>query len=141
MNKTASIKKSEEKNLFLCALRGLAAAVICALCTAAISAGGALFLDDPDKYIKILALIYLFASSGAGGKAAARARGRGAFVCGICVGIMTVGAMVLICLCFSLAINPALFAICAPTMIVTSVLGAVTGVGKPQKAKRKKKRL
>lgn len=141
MNKTASIKKSEEKNLFLCALRGLAVSALSALITALVSSALALSLNDPDKYIKIFALVCLFVSSGFGGRAAARSRGKGAFVCGICVGIMTVGAMVLICLCFSLAINPALFAICAPTMIVTSVLGAVTGVGKPQKAKRKKKRL
>ncbi len=140
MNKTVSAKKSEEKNLFLCALRGLAVAAICALCTAAISSGAALFLGDPDKYIKILALLCLFVSAGAGGSIAARAKGNGAFLCGLSVGIMMVGVMTLICLSFSLAINPALFAICAPTTLVTSILGAVTGVGKAKKAKRKKKK-
>ena len=140
MNKTASAKIHEEKNLFLCALRGLAVSALSALLTALISSAFALSLSDPDKYIKIFALVCLFVSSGFGGRAAARAKGKSAFLCGAFVGIIMIGVTVILCLALSLAIDPTLFAICAPTVLVTAILGAVSGVGTPKKSKRKKKK-
>lgn len=140
MNRSIFAKTNEEKNLFLCALRGLAVAAICALAFALISSVACVCLEDPDKYIKIFALICLFASAGIGGHIAARAKGKTAFLCGSIVGIMMIGVITLLCLIMSLPINMALFAICAPTVLVTAILGAVTGVGKQKKPKRKKKK-
>lgn len=140
MNKTVSAKSEQEKNLFLCAVRGLAAAVIAAVLAAVISCFISLSLDDPDKYVKVFSLISLFIACGVGGHITARAKGKNAFLCGLTLGIMVIGLIAVLSLSLSLAINMPLFAICAPCTLVTSILGAVTGVGKQKKSKTRKKR-
>ncbi len=140
MNKNISAKAEQEKNLFLCAVRGLAVSVITALLASVISCLISLSLDDPDKYTKVFALISLFAASGIGGHITARARGKNAFLCGLVLGIMITGLITSICLSLTLPINMSLFAICVPSILVTSILGAVTGVGNQQKSKPKRKK-
>ena len=86
MNKTIGAKQNEEKNLFLCALKGLAVASVTALILAVVSCIVCVCLEDPDKYIKVFALVCLFAAAGAGGHITARAKGKTAFLCGSVVG-------------------------------------------------------
>ncbi|MGN1095062.1 MAG: TIGR04086 family membrane protein, partial [Eubacteriales bacterium] len=94
MNKTISAGSEQDKNLFLCAARGLAVAVISALILALIAGLIGLSLDDPDKYTSVLALVALFASSGIGGFFTARQRGKNALLCGLVLGIFIVALMV-----------------------------------------------
>ena len=140
MNKTISAKADQEKNLFLCAARGLAVSALTAILASILSCLISLSLDDPDKYTKIFALVSLFIASGIGGHITARARGKNAFLCGLVLGIMIVGLIVTLCLSLTMPINMSLFAICAPSVLVTAILGAITGVGKQKKNKPKKKR-
>ena len=141
MNKTVSANSDKEKNIFLCASRGLAVAVFSALIISVIMGLIGLSLDDPDKYTGVFALAALFIASGIGGYITARVRGKNALICGLITGLMIIMTMVLFSLSFALGINMSLFAICVPSIIVTSMLGAVSGVGKKDRAgnKRRKK--
>lgn len=140
MNKTVSAKADKEKNIFLCAAGGLAVAIICALILSVITGIIGLSLDDPDKYVGIFALASLFIASMVGGYATMYKRGKNAALCGLINGLMIIAVMVLAAFSFGLGINISLFAICAPSVIVTSILGAVSGGGKKKSSKTKSKK-
>ncbi len=142
MNKALSASADKEKNLLLCAVKGISISVLTAISAAVVSCLIALSLPDPDKYIKIFAVISLLLAAGIGGHMTARERGKNTLFCGLSIGISITALMSVISLSLSLELNMPLFCICVPCIIVTSVLGAVTGVdkGKKRRTKRKKRK-
>ena len=76
MNKNISAKGENEKNISICAAKGLFTAAVCTLILALICCFVGLSMDDPDKYTKIFALVSLFSGAFAGGFATARKMGR-----------------------------------------------------------------
>ena len=138
MNKI-SAKNVQDTNIFVCALRGLAAAVLSALIIAVLSCLVGLGLDDPDKYAKIFALISLFFASLIGGFSTAANKKSSTLLCGICTAIMIIAVITILSLAFSLSISLTLFGICAPCITVSCVLGANIGVGMTPRKKRRRK--
>ncbi len=137
MNKNISVKNGNEKNLFLCALKGLLASVLLALLLAVICSFIGLSMDDPGKYTKIFALCSLFSGAFVGGFATAHEMGRATLFCGICVGLLIVAVIVVATLGFSLPLDFATFGICAPCVLALAVLGANIGVGSGEKKKKR----
>ncbi len=137
MNKNISAKNENEKNLFVCALKGLLAAVIFALLLAVICSFIGLSMDDPGKYTKIFALCSLFAGAFVGGFATAHEMGRATLFCGICVGFFIIAAIVAASLGFALPLDFATFGICAPCVLALAVLGANIGIGSGEKKKKR----
>ncbi len=141
MNKSFEQNAAGEKNIFLCAARGLAAALVTSMSLACALAALASAMDDPDKYTGIFALAALFTGAVCGGFVTALARGKNAVLCGAVTGLMMIAVMVMLAFSFALGMNMSLFLICAPSIIVTATLGAISGAGKrEQKKKRKKKK-
>lgn len=140
MNKALSANADKEKYLLLCVAKGSAVSVLTAISAAVVSCLIALSLPDPDKYIKIFAVISLLLAAGIGGHITARERGKNTFFCGLSIGSAMTALMSVISLSFSLEMNIPIFCICVPCIIVTAVLGAVTGVDKGKKRRTKKKK-
>ncbi len=142
MNKALSASAEKEKNLFLCAAKGLAVSVFTAISAAVCFCLISLTLPDPDKYAKIFAMISLLLAAGAGGHITAKERGKNTFFCGLSIGLTITAIISALLLSFALEMNIPLFCICVPCVIVTAVLGAVTGVdmGKKRKTKKRKRR-
>ncbi|MBQ8403324.1 MAG: TIGR04086 family membrane protein [Clostridia bacterium] len=138
MNKNISAKNEKEKNLFLCAAKGLLAAVICTLLLAVVCCFIGLSMGDPDKYTKIFALVSLFAGAFVGGFATAHEMGRATLFCGVLTGILLIAVMVLAALGFALPLDFGLFGLCAPCVLALAVLGANIGVGSGDKKKKKR---
>jgi len=128
MNKTASAKEKSGQGIITCALRGLISAIVVSLAVSAITAAVGLSTEDPGGYIKIFASVSLFCAAFAGGFAAARAKGSATLLCGALTGAFILALIALLSLCFSLRLNISLFALCAPCVLICSVLGANIGV-------------
>lgn len=140
MNKSASVKSAREKGLVLCALRGFLTAVLALLLLAAAFSAFGLTMKNPGEYTKIFAFASLFGGAFSGGFAAARKKGCSTLPCGALTGAFILAAMALCALCFSLPLNISLFAVCSPSVLLCSVLGANIGVGFQSAAKAKRKR-
>ena len=139
MNKNISAKGENEKNIFICAAKGLFTAAVCTLILALICCFVGLSMDDPDKYTKIFALVSLFSGAFAGGFATARKMGRATLLCGTLTGIFIIALLVFITLGFSLPLDLGLLGLCAPCVLVLALLGANTGVDLGEKKKKKRK--
>ena len=139
MNKSITAKNEKEKNIFICAAKGLLAAVLCTLLLALVCCFIGLSMEDPDKYTKIFALVSLFAGAFAGGFATAREMGRATLFCGVLTGVFLVALTVLFALGLALPLDLGLFGLCAPCVLALAVLGANLGVGYGEKKKKKKK--
>ena len=138
MNKNAYAKEESGQNLPVCALRGLLTAVLAVLAVAAACSFIGLGMEDPGKYTKIFAFASLFTASFAGGFSAARAKGSATLACGALTGAFVLALIAVLSLCFSLSLNIPLFALCAPCVLLCSVLGANVGVGARGGKKKKK---
>ena len=134
-----SAKNEQGKNIFICALRGLAISVVSGIILAMLTCLVGLTLDDPDKYAKIFALISLFFSAFIGGFITAREKKSSTLLCGICLSLMISALIVAFSLAFSLSMDLTLFGICAPCLLVACVLGANIGVGISSTKKRKRR--
>jgi putative membrane protein (TIGR04086 family) len=143
MKKSFFAKSGQEKSLILCALRGLLAALLTLFALAALFSAIGLSLDDPGKYTKIFAFASLFAAAFAGGFTSARKKGGATLLCGAATSIFLLALIALAALCFSLAINVSLFAVCSAFVLLCSVLGANIGLslhGEKKKRKHAKNR-
>ena len=134
-----SAKNVQDKNIFACAMHGLAAAIASALIIAVLTCLIGLGLDDPDKYTKIFALASLFFSAFVGGFFTGTNKKSSTLLCGICTSLMLIAVIVALSLIFSLSISLTLLGICAPCITVSCVLGANVGVGATPRKKRRKK--
>ena len=129
MGKTVSKKSRQEQNIFLCALRGVLAAALCAIALAVLTSVIGLSMAEPDKYTKIFAFVCLFCAAFAGGFVCARAKGSATLLCGALTGLFLLALIAVITLCFSLSMNVPLFGICVPCVLLLCVLGANLGIG------------
>lgn len=138
MNKTSFSKKERDGKLIFCALRGFGVGVFCALLLAAALCLAGLSADDPNKYARLFAALSVLAASFAAGFTAAREKGSQTLLCGILSSLFLLCAAAILALALSLPMDLRLFALSAPCMLISGILGANMGVGSKRKKRSKR---
>ena len=85
-------------------------------------------MEDPLKFVPIFALISLFVSSSIGAHISARLHGKSGLACGVLSSLAVILTLTCLGFFFSIQINPSLFIICAPSMLVLSAIAGICGV-------------
>ncbi len=143
MDKTTTVKKratqKNEKSFFVSVFLGTVISLVIGIVLLVVTCFLGLSMKDPDKYTPMLALAALFITALVSGYLAARAHRKSGLACGALSGILLIGILVLLAFAFGFGIHISLFAICAPAIVICSMLSGVVGVGADTPPRKKHK--
>lgn len=136
--KERSTAKTEKSFLF-CILLGMFFALLSGVILLAISCFPAMMMEDPTRFAPAFAIVSLFLATIFGAYLASRLHRKNGFACGAVTALLVIASLVLLSFAFSMKIHTVLFAICAPALVICSMIAGITAVSTESTPKTKHK--